>query len=277
LEEVIRVEDLWFTYPGGVEALRGISLSIYKGEFIGLVGQNGSGKTTLVKHFNGLLKPTKGRVVVFGVDTRRSSTASLSKKVGYVFQNPDSMLFGRTVLEEVSFALKNMGVPREKWEEIVRDTLGKLDLDVPLKANPHLLSMGQRHRIAIADVLVMNPEVLILDEPTTGLDYKRCIQLMETVKKIHGEGKTVILITHDISLVARYVDRVIVLKDGSLLADGDPHKILSDVELLIKSNLVPPQITLLAQRVRDLGFSPETIRVEEMVQQVLRLVGGPTT
>ncbi len=276
MEEIIRVEDLYYTYPGGVEALKGISLSIFKGEFIGLVGENGSGKTTLAKHFNGLLKPTRGRVLVFGDDTRRASTASLSRKVGYVFQNPDSMLFGRTVLEEVSFALKNIGVPSEKWEDMVRDALRKLDLNIPLDANPHLLSMGQRHRIAIADVLVMNPDVLILDEPTTGLDYKRCIQLMETVKKIHREGRTVILITHDISLVARYVGRVIVLKNGSLLAEGDPHKILSDVELLLKSNLTPPQITLLAQRVRDLGFSPETIKVEEMVQQVLEIVGKPT-
>ena len=266
---MLRTEDLWHIYPGGIEALRGVTLSIERGEFVGLIGQNGSGKTTLAKHFNGLLKPTKGRVLVDGIDTREASVAELSRKVGYVFQNPDSMLFGRTVLEEVSFALKNMGVPQDEWEDRVKRVLEELDLDVPLDANPHLLSMGQRHRIAIADVLVMDPEVLILDEPTTGLDYKRCRQLMDTVSKLHKAGRTVILITHDIALVAEYVERVVILKDGQMLADGSPRKILADPDLIIQSNLIPPQITILAQKLADLGVPTDVIRVDELADLLI--------
>ncbi|MCD6514265.1 MAG: ATP-binding cassette domain-containing protein [Candidatus Odinarchaeota archaeon] len=269
-EPIIKVEDVWFTYKGNIQALRGISLEIRKGEYIGLLGQNGSGKTTLAKHLNGLLKPTKGKVYVFGLDTTKASVAELSNYVGYVFQNPDHMLFGKTIFEEVSFGLKNKGVPKEEWEERVKKVLADLDMsDVPLTKSPHFLSLGQRHRVAIADVLVLNPEVLILDEPTTGLDYKRCHQLMRTITKLNKElGKTIIVISHDIALLAEYVDRIIILKDGKVLADGGTREILSQPDLLIQSNLIPPQITLLAQKLSDIGVPRDIIKSDELSHYV---------
>ncbi|MGQ4834655.1 MAG: energy-coupling factor ABC transporter ATP-binding protein [Candidatus Asgardarchaeia archaeon] len=265
-ELIIKTEDVWHVYKGNIEALKGISLEIQPGEFVGLLGQNGSGKTTLAKHFNGLLKPTKGNVYIKGINTKKASVAQLSKIVGYVFQNPDHMLFGRTVFEEISFGLKNLGVPKEEWESKVKAAMEALDLtDVPLNKSPHFLSLGQRHRVAIADVLVLDPEVLVLDEPTTGLDYKRCHQLMRTIDNLNKElGKTVIIISHDVALLAEYVDKIIILKDGKLLAEGPTREILSQPELLIKSNLVPPQITLLAEKLSDLGVPKNIIKSEEL-------------
>lgn len=265
-EPIIKTEDVWHVYKGNIEALKGISLEIQPGEFVGLLGQNGSGKTTLAKHFNGLLKPTKGNVYIKGINTKKASVAQLSKIVGYVFQNPDHMLFGRTVFEEISFGLKNLGVPKEEWESKVKAAMEALDLtDVPLNKSPHFLSLGQRHRVAIADVLVLDPEVLVLDEPTTGLDYKRCHQLMRTIDNLNKElGKTVIIISHDVALLAEYVDKIIILKDGKLLAEGPTREILSQPELLIKSNLIPPQITLLAEKLSDLGVPKNIIKSEEL-------------
>ncbi len=269
-EPIIKTEDVWYVYKGNIEALRGVSIEIKPGEFIGLLGQNGSGKTTLAKHFNGLLKPTKGDVFVKGINTKKASVAQLSKIVGYVFQNPDHMLFGRTVFEEIAFGLKNLGIPKEEWEERVKKAIEALDLkDVPLDKSPHFLSLGQRHRVAIADVLVLNPDVLVLDEPTTGLDYKRCHQLMKTIEKLNKElGKTVIVISHDIALLAEYVNRIIILKDGKVLAEGSTRDILSQPDLLIKSNLIPPQITLLAEKLSDIGIPKNVIKSEELSKYI---------
>ena len=265
-ETVIKTEDLWFTYPNGVQALRDVNVEIKRREFIGIIGQNGSGKTTLAKHFNGLLKPTRGRVLVDGVDTRRVSVAELSRKVGYVFQNPDHQIFGRTILEEVSFGLKNVGVPKEKFEETVKEALRRVDLDLPLSHSPHLLSVGQKHRIAIASVLSMKPDVVILDEPTTGLDYRRCVETMEFASELNRDGCTIILITHDVALIADYTERVIVLKDGEVIGDGPTKRILSDSKLLMKTYLYPPQITELAQSLSHLGVPFDIIKVSEMVK-----------
>lgn len=268
----IIIEDVWYTYKGNITALKGISLKISKGEYIGLLGQNGSGKTTLAKHMNGLLKPTRGKVTVFGIDTANASIAELSNYVGYVFQNPDHMLFGSNILEEVAFGLKNKGIPKEEWEPMVKKVLKELDMqDVPLDKSPHFLSLGQRHRVAIADVLILNPEVLILDEPTTGLDYKRCHQLMKTITRLNRKlGKTIIVISHDIALLAEYVDRIIILKDGKLLADGKTKEVLSHPELLIQSNLIPPQITLLAQKLNGFGIPKDIVKTIELSEYIYK-------
>ncbi|MEM3716029.1 MAG: ABC transporter ATP-binding protein, partial [Candidatus Bathyarchaeia archaeon] len=167
---MIEVEDVYFTYPNGVEALKGVSLKIYDGEFIAIMGQNGAGKTTLVKHFNGLLKPTRGRVLVDGVDTRHTTVASLARKVGFVFQNPDHQLFSETVEEEISFALRNFGFDENVIRERVEWALNLLDLAQYRKASPFMLSGGERKRVALASVLAWDPDILVLDEPTIGQD-----------------------------------------------------------------------------------------------------------
>ncbi len=274
---IIKVEDVHYWYPNGVYALRGITLEIHKGEFIALLGQNGSGKTTLAKHLNGLLLPKKGRVLVEGVDTREVSPAKLSRIVGYVFQNPEHQIFARTIYEELAFGLRNLGFPEEEIEERVRHALEIVDLNKPLDANPHFLSMGEKHRLAIASVLAMNPKVIILDEPTTGLDYKRNKQLLEIVRRLHHQGRTIILITHDMAFAAEYSTRTIILHEGRILADGPTEEILAKPELLARSSLRPPQITMLAIELHKMGYPipPNVMTVKEMARILVDLLMGP--
>lgn len=272
MPEAIRVEGVEYVYPNGFQALKGVDVSISEGEFVAIMGQNGSGKTTLVKHFNGLLRPTRGKVYVFGEDSAKHTTAELCRLVGYVFQNPDHQIFNSTLLDEVGFGLRNLGYSENEVLEKVKAALEKVDLRKSLTDNPHFMSMGERHRVAIASILVLEPKVLILDEPTTGLDYRRSLELMELVKKLNGEGKTIILVTHDVNLAAHYAQRVIVLKDGKILADGVSRKILSNVILLAESNLVPPQINLLAKRLEDLNVPNDIIKVDEMVKFLQKCV-----
>lgn len=274
---IIEVRDLWFEYPGRVVALRGINLKIHRGEFLGIIGHNGSGKTTLVKHFNGLLKPTKGLVLVDGIDTRKLSVAQLSRKVGYVFQNPDHQIFAPTILEEVGFGLKNSGVPESEIIERVKEALQIVDLNKPLDASPHFLSVGEKHRLAIASVLVTRPEVIILDEPTTGLDFKHCIQLMSIVKKLNERGHTIILVTHDMYLIAEFTRRVIVLREGRIVADGSTKSIMSNIELLEENFLYPPQVTLLARAISKYGIPPNIVTTEEFVTSYGNLLSRLST
>lgn len=269
---IIEAIDVWYEYPGGVSALKDVSLEILRGEFIAIIGHNGSGKTTLAKHFNGLLRPTKGAVLVDGVDTRKLSVAQLSGKVGYVFQNPDHQIFAPTILEEVGFGLKNIGVPHDEVDRHVREALQAVGLNKPLDASPHFLSVGEKHRLAIASVLAMRPEVIIFDEPTTGLDFKHCMQLMNIAKGLNEGGHTIVLITHDMYLVAEFARRVVVLKEGRVIADGSTKDVMSDVELLEMSSLYPPQVVFLAKALSKHGFPKGIITTEEFVEAYRNLL-----
>ncbi len=272
-EVIIRVEDIHYFYPNGVHALRGVTLNIHKGEFIALLGQNGSGKTTLAKHLNGLLVPHKGRVLVKGIDTRKVSVAKIAKIVGYVFQNPEHQIFAKTIFDEIAFGLRNIGVPEDEIEKRVIEALKIVDLNKPLDMNPHFLSTGEKHRLAIASVLAMKPEVIILDEPTTGLDYKRSRQLMELIKRLHEQGHTIILITHDMAFAAEYSTRTIILHEGKVIADGPTKEVFTQLDLLAKSSLKPPQITLLAIELYKRGYPipKEIMSVKEMVNEFLKI------
>jgi len=262
-EPVIEVEDLWHIYPDGTVALSGIDLEIYRGEFIAIIGQNGSGKTTLVKHFNGLLKPSKGCVKVFGKDTRYMSISELAKSVGYCFQNPDNQIFSRTVWEEIAFGPKNLGLPPKEVERRVNEILKLFGLENVAREDPYSLSLGQRHQVAFASIAAMKPEILIVDEPTTGQDYKMGRLMMDFAKKFHQEGKTVIVITHDMDIVARYAERCIVLNYGRKILDEPPRKLFSKVEVLQEAYLEPPQITQLGLK---LNLPKIFLTVEEMYE-----------
>jgi energy-coupling factor transport system ATP-binding protein len=266
---LIDTRDIHYWYGKEVEALKGVSLQIDEGELIALLGQNGSGKTTLAKHFNGLLKPTSGTVLVSGKDTRKVRVADLSKIVGYVFQNPDHMIFAKTIFDEVAFGLRNIKTPEDKIPILVKEALCSVDLRKPLSEDPHSLSVGERRRLTIASVLALKPAVLILDEPTTGVDYHRASLLMETVVRLNRSGLTIILITHDVALAAEYSRRTIILKEGKVIADGPTKVILSDEELLVHSSLYPPQVCQLAKRLSRFGFPPSTIRIDEAVNWLL--------
>ncbi|MEM3704101.1 MAG: ABC transporter ATP-binding protein, partial [Candidatus Bathyarchaeia archaeon] len=199
---MIEVQDVYFTYPSGVEALKGVSLTIQDGEFVAIMGENGAGKTTLVKHFNGLLKPTRGKVFVDGVETTKVSVATLARNVGFVFQNPDHQLFSETVEEEIAFALKNFGYSGEVIEKRVTWALNLLGLEQYRKTSPFMLSGGERKRVALASVLAWDPKILILDEPTIGQDYQQKEKLRQFILQMKSQKKTVVIVTHDVEFVA---------------------------------------------------------------------------
>lgn len=273
-EPIIKIRNLWHIYRGGVVAVKDINLDIYPGEFISIIGQNGAGKTTLVKHFNGLLKPTKGFVIVKGYDTRTMRVSELSKYVGYIYQNPDDQLFADSVEEEIAFGPKNLGWSEEEVKKSVDEVLKRLNLEHLRDEHPLSLGLGDRHRVAVAAVLSMKPDVIILDEPTTGQDFRGSREIVNLINDLNKEGKTVIMITHDMYLVAEYSHRVIVMAQGEILLDGTPREVFSKSEILAESYLSPPQITLLGQKLSDLGFPNDILSVDEFCDIFEKIVKG---
>jgi energy-coupling factor transport system ATP-binding protein len=260
---VIEVKNLSFAYQDA-PVLHEIDLNINQGEIVAIVGQNGSGKTTLVKHFNGLLRPDTGDILVSGDSVAKKSVAEMARTVGYVFQNPDHQIFADTVFEEVEFGLKNLGVPVSTREEIVTTVLKQTGLHQYTNTHPTSLSGGEKQRLAIASILVMNPQILILDEPTTGLDLRSSQSIIALVKELHCQNHTVVLVTHDMKLVAEMAQRIIVLKQGEIAADGTPKAIFSDKKLLDENFLEPPQIAVLSHA---LGYGT-CLTVDELLQKV---------
>ncbi|MEM1556097.1 MAG: ABC transporter ATP-binding protein [Candidatus Bathyarchaeia archaeon] len=261
-------------YPNGVEALRGVSLSISDGEFVAIMGQNGAGKTTLVKHFIGLLRPTRGRVLVDGVDTRNASVAELARKVGFVFQNPDHQLFSETVEEEIAFALRNFGFSEKTIKERVDWALNLLDLTRYRKTSPFMLSGGERKRVALASVLAWDPKILILDEPTIGQDAYQKERLRHFIIQLNQQGKTVIVVTHDIEFVAECEPRVILMANGRIIADGEAREVLTDPTLVKEASLMPPEITQVFIRLNDFGFPRKVLGVYEAKRLILEYLRG---
>ncbi|MCW4004356.1 MAG: energy-coupling factor ABC transporter ATP-binding protein [Candidatus Bathyarchaeota archaeon] len=271
---MIVVEDVHFSYPSKVEALKGVSLTINDGDFAAIMGQNGAGKSTLVKHFNGLLKPTSGSVRVDGVETTKSSVAALSRNVGFVFQNPDNQLFSETVEEEIAFALKNFGMDPEVIEKRVTWALKLLSLEQYRKTSPFLLSGGERKRVALASVLAWDPQMLILDEPTIGQDHEQKEKLRQFILQMQTQKKTVVIVTHDVEFVAECNPRVVLMKEGKIVADGAGKDILTDPALLEMSSVVLPQIAQIFTKLSPLGFPKDIIDIYEAKETILKAKGG---
>ncbi len=267
---MIVANDVHFSYSNQVEALKGVSLTIRDGEFIAIMGQNGAGKTTLVKHFNGLLKPSSGSVLIDGVDTRKTSIASLSRNVGFVFQNPDHQLFSETVEEEISFALKNFGFEAEVIEKRIDWALNLLGLTDYRKTSPFLLSGGERKRVALASVLAWDPQSLILDEPTIGQDYQQKEKLRQFIVQMQSQGKTVVIVTHDVEFVAECNPRVLLMKEGNIIADGEGKEILTNPEALAKSSIVLPQVAQIFTYLSSPGFPKNIIDIYEAKEIFVR-------
>jgi energy-coupling factor transport system ATP-binding protein len=267
---MIEVEGVRFTYTGGVEALRNVSLTIKDGEFVAIMGQNGAGKTTLVKHFNGLLKPSTGNVRVDGVETTKTSIASLSRNVGFVFQNPDHQLFSETVEEEIAFALKNFGFDEETVQKQITWALNLLSLTQYRKTSPFMLSGGERKRVALASVLAWDPKILILDEPTIGQDYQQKEKLRQFIVQLQSQGKTVVIVTHDVEFVAECNPRVVLMKEGEIVADGGGKEILTNLEAIAQSSIVLPQVAQIFAQLSPLGLSKSIIDVYEAKEVLLR-------
>lgn len=267
---MIVVEGVRFTYSGGVEALQGLSLTVKDGEFVAIMGQNGAGKTTLVKHFNGLLKPTKGTVRIDGVETTKKSIAQLSRTVGFVFQNPDHQLFSETVEEEIAFALKNFGFKEEVIEKQITWALNLLSLTQYRKTSPFMLSGGERKRVALAAVLAWDPQILIMDEPTIGQDHEQKEKLRQFILQLQTQGKTVVIVTHDVEFVAECNPRVVLMKEGKIVADGPGKDILTDIEALRQSSIVLPQIAQIFTQLKALGFPRNVIDIYEAKDLLLQ-------
>ncbi len=248
-ETILQTEGLFFCYPTRSDmALTNINLSIRKGEFVAIIGQNGSGKTTLIKHFNGLLKPTKGRVIVDGRDTAELPTSELARSVGYVFQNPDHQIFADTVREEVDFGPKNLGFAEEHIEKARKLVLSEMELEGLEEEMPFQLSRGQRQRLAVASVLAMEPAILIIDEPTTGQDWKESIALMRLVQGLNNAGHTCIVTTHNMNLVSLFAKRVIVMWRSEVYLDGTTQEVFLQVDKILKAGIKPPEVYTLTRK-----------------------------
>lgn len=273
-EKVLTIRGLKYTYEGGVEAVRDVNLDIRYGEYIAIVGGNGSGKTTLAKNMNGLLKPTGGSVTVMDKTTSEQEVASLAKTVGYAFQNPDHQLFCSSVEEEVRFGPTNLGYPEAVIHDNVEKAMEAMNLGRLRMLPPLTLRLGERRRVSIASVIAMDPQVLILDEPTTGLDAGESEELMQRLKRLNNEGKTIILITHDMKLVAQYVKRVVVMARGRILLDSDPRGAFSDLDILRQSNLEPPAVAQLAHRLSAYDIPRDIASPEDLVFHLMRYGGG---
>jgi energy-coupling factor transport system ATP-binding protein len=246
----IEVEDLVHRYPGGVEAVRDAYLRVGPGEVVAIVGQNGSGKTTLIKHLNGLLRPTSGRVLVDGHDATSASVSALARSVGFVFQDPDDQLFQRSVEREVAFGPRNLGLDRHAVEERVTWAVGLTGIAHERATNPYDLGPSLRKLVALASVLAMEPEVLVMDEPTAGQDGPGVERIGSIVERWAAAGRAVIAITHDMEFAARHFRRIVVMRQGSIVSDGPPSTVLaaSNGPLLASTGLVAPPCSRIAAK-----------------------------
>jgi energy-coupling factor transport system ATP-binding protein len=270
----IQVVDLIYTYPDGTQALDRLNLTISTGEFIALIGQNGSGKTTLSKCLNGLFKPTSGDVIVDGLNTKTTSIVQMVRRVGYVFQNPDHQLFNSNCWDEIAYGPRNIELPEAEVKERVAEATSVVGLpEQYFDEHPFFLPKGLRQRVAIASILALRPKVIIVDEPTTGQDAKQSLEIMDFLVDLNEQhGHAIIIITHDMPIVAQYANRVVSMGQGQILSDGPTADVFSQPETLAKTFIEPPQITQLAQRAQALGFSPGTLTVDEMWQQFQQLI-----
>jgi energy-coupling factor transport system ATP-binding protein len=266
---LLRVDHLSFAYPFGPPVLDDVSLEIAAGEFIAIIGQNGSGKTTLAKHLVGLLAAGDGKIIIGGRDRSMLHPAETAQEVGYVFQNPDHQIFAATVADEVAFGPRNFGLDDAEIARRSEEVLSAVNLTAERNRDPFLLSKGERQRLAVASVLALRPRLLILDEPTTGLDYREQRRMMGLIGDLNRTGIAIVMITHTPWLVAEYARRVLLMRKGKVMFDGGVREFFAHDELLANSSFRPPEATMLARR---FGFS--ALRPEELAASIKRLDAG---
>jgi energy-coupling factor transport system ATP-binding protein len=281
----IIVNNLTHTYdigsPYETNALNSVSINIEKGEFIGLIGHTGSGKSTLIQHLNGILKATSGSIIINEVEItdKKIKLTDIRKKVGLVFQYPEYQLFEETIEKDIAFGPKNLGLSEEEIKKRVRESmeLVGLDFDKLKGKSPFELSGGQKRRVAIAGVLAMKPEILILDEPTAGLDPKGRDEILGQIKELHDkEGITIILVSHSMEDIANLVSRIIVMDKGNIVLKGEPKYIFKHVELLESIGLAVPQISYVIKKLIQKGYNLEDdiYTVEDAVIAINKLLGS---
>ena len=263
-EPAVEVEDLWFAYPGGDWVLKGVNLTVRSGEMVGLIGQNGSGKTTLAQTIMGILKPGRGRVRLFGKDVTSQDLMERAVTVGYVFQNPDYQIFTKSVYEEIAYGLRARGMGEEEVRKRVEEIARMVGLSALLDEDPFFLPKAHRQRVAVASVLALNPKVVILDEPSTGLSPGETKALMDLARELNRRGTTFIIITHEMWVVAEYCNRVVLMSDGNVVLDAPTRKAFSMGDFIRKYEIEPPAVTEISRRL--LGTTYLTVR--EFVESV---------
>lgn len=265
-QPIVSVKGATYSYPGFDQpAINDVSLDVLKSEFVAIVGQNGSGKTTLVKHFNGLLKPSKGDVLIDGLSTRdkKVTVGKLSSTVGYVFQNPDRQLFADAVEKEILFGLTNLRLTELEKKARLDEAISTLKLEKYRHSYPRILPVGLKKKVAIASVLAMRPKIIVFDEPTMGQDQIGVSDIMEAARAWNEGGGTVIFITHDMQLVAKYAKRVAVMVSSRLIADGDPAAIFRDGDVMSEAALRPPQVVELAESLKAHSPPSDILTVDD--------------
>ncbi len=274
--EVIKTVDLGFTYPDGTTALRNIDISVSTGEMVAILGANGSGKSTLFQLFNGLLQPTSGEVFVKGLRVEKKNYKAIRRMVGMVFQDPDDQLFSNTVKQEIAYGLLNMGVTKETIPETVGWALSVVGLEGYEGKSPYALSGGEKKRVALASVLAMKPELLVLDEPTASLDPKGVAQLVRLLKKINNElNVTMIFAAHDVDIVPLLAEQVYVLNKGRIKISGATNDVFSCKEIIRSNNLRLPRVAHLVELLQRDGFSTPS-ELPMTIGQARRLLESET-
>ncbi|HTK06167.1 MAG TPA: energy-coupling factor transporter ATPase [Ktedonobacteraceae bacterium] len=270
-ELVVQAEQVMYHYEDGSPALKGIDFQLYRGEMLALLGPNGSGKTTFAKILTGLFRASGGQMQILGQDlAQRKVRRRLASSVGYVFQNPDHQLFCRSVADEIEYGLKNLDVPAVQRRETIKNVLEAVGLSKQASEDPVFLSKGERQRLAVAAILAMGPEILVVDEPTTGQDYRSISNIMSLLCELQRRGKTILIITHDMTLVAEYCQRVVSFRNGLVAFNGTPAELFSDADLLAQTGLRAPVCATLANQFRALQPSlPPLLTVSQWVDALV--------
>ncbi len=275
---MLEVKNLKYSYNDDYQALKGVSLKVNEGDMVALLGKNGAGKSTLFLHLNGIYEPDEGQVFIDGEELKydKKSLLKFRQKVGIVFQNPDDQIFAPTVEEDVAFGPLNLGLSMDEVQDRVEDALHRVGMSGFEKKAPHHLSGGQKKRVAIAGILAMKPEIMVLDEPTAGLDPHGVTNLTKLLKELNSEGITIIISTHEVDLVPDYANKIFVLVEGKLISEGTPKDIFSQPDILERANLKVPIVTELFQKLENEGIDMEgdyPLTVEEAKNKFLKLIG----
>lgn len=270
----LSTENLSFTYPDGTQALKNINIKIEKGEKVAIIGPNGAGKSTLFSHFNGLTEPTSGCVKIEGkpISFEKDELLKVRQKVGIVFQDPNDQLFAPTVKEDIAFGPMNLGLSYDEVEKRVEDALKMVGMENYEDKTPHHLSGGQQKRIAIAGIIAMKPELMILDEPTAGLDPDGVEKVLNIMNQLNEKGMTLIISSHDIDMISKYADKIFVLYNGEIIESGNKNKIFSDMDLLKKAHLRTPITTEILYNLKESGLNVNTekISVKDTCAEIIK-------
>ena len=275
---ILKLENVCYTYEDGTEALKGIDLQVERGEKLAIMGANGSGKSTLFLTLNGINKPTSGRILYnqIPVDYSRKGLLALRKKIGIVFQDPDNQLFSASVTQEISFGALNLGLPHEEARERVEKIIEELNISAFRDRPTHFLSGGQKKRVSIADILVMDPEIIIFDEPAAALDPKHARMIDEIIDQLSEKGITVILSTHDVNRALIWADRVALIDEGVIISEGTPDEIFTNDEVLAQTNLEKPTVLRIFESLCQSGVLDRSLSIPHTARELEQYINEVT-